>query len=143
MTKKTLKSVPMFRQNDWCFCEFKLQQIKEMTGDKVTQVSDGYFSHSGSDLTDRCYPLEMRYKLISEEVSHWSRKIHDLNNNSLNHPDINRALIEKWCDMCDNVDDNEKLQQQYNSLADFCRAIISKVQDARSVFVDDVRIFGR
>jgi hypothetical protein len=131
-----------FRQGDWCFCEFNLQQIKEMKGDCITSVSDGYFSHGGSDLSDRCYPLEMKYKLISNEVNCWSRKIHELNDN-LNYPDINRALIERWCDMCDNADDHEKLQKLYNNLADFGNAIINKVRDTRSEYVDGVRIFGR
>ena len=143
MKKKNEKTVPMFKQYDWCYCEFNLQQIKEMKGNCITSVSDGYFSHSSSDMSDRCYPLEMKYKLISDEVACWKRKIHELDNNSLNYPDINRALIERWCDMCDNADDHDKLQDLYTKLAGFGNAIINKVHDTRSEYVDGVRIFGR
>jgi hypothetical protein len=133
----------MFKQYDWCFCEFKLQQIKEMKDNCVTEVSDGNFSHSSSDLSDRCYPLEMKYKQISDEVAYWSKKLHELNHNSLNYPDIHRALVERWCEMCDNADDLDKLPNLYNKLADFCNAIIRKVQDIRSEYLDGVRIFGK
>ena len=143
MRNKTEKTVPMFKQYDWCFCEFKLQQIKEMRDNCITSVSDGNFCHGSSDLSDRCYPLEMKYKVISDEAAYWSKKLHDLNHNSLNYPDINRALIEKWCDMCDNADDHDKLQDLYTKLAGFGNAIINKVRDTRSEYIDGVRIFGR
>ena len=142
MTKKTEKTVPVFRQFDWCFCEFKLQQIKEMKGNCITSVSDGNFSHGSSDLSDRCYPLEMKYKVISDEVAYWSKKLHDLDHNSLNYPDIHRALVDRWCEMCDNADD-DKLQDLYTKLANFGNTIINKVRDTRSEYVDGVRIFGR
>jgi hypothetical protein len=109
----------------------------------ITEVSDGNFSHGSSDLSDRCYPLEMKYKLISDNVEYWSKKLHALDNNSLNFPDIHRALVEKWCDMCDNADDYDKLKILYNKLADFAKAIINKVDNTRSEYVDGVRIFGR
>jgi len=143
MTKKTEKTVLIFRQGDWCFCEFKLQQIKEMEKNCITSVTDGNFSHGSSDLSDRCYPLEMKYKQISENVDYWKKKIQELNNNSLNYPDIHRAFIEKWCEMCDNADDHDKLRILYDKLAEFSRTIISKVQDSRTEIVDGVRIFGR
>jgi hypothetical protein len=143
MTKKTEKTVPVFKQYDWCFCEFKLQQIKKMEKNCITEVSDGNFCHGSSDLSDRCYPLEMKYKLISDEVNHWSRKLHELDNNSLNYPDIHRALVERWCEMCDNADDHDKLQDLYNKLANFGNTIINKVRGSRNEYVDGVRIFGR
>ncbi len=143
MIKKTEKTVPMFKQGDWCFCEFKLQLIKEMRENCITSVSDGYFSHGSSDLSDRCYPLEMKYKLISEEVNHWSKKLHALDNSSLNYPDIHQSLVQRWCEMCDNADDHDKLQDLYNKLTSFGNAIVNKVHDTRSEFVDGVRIFGR
>jgi hypothetical protein len=142
MTKKNEKTVPMFKQGDWCFCEFKLQQIKQMEGNCITSVSDGNFSHSSSDLSDRCYPLEMKYKLISDNVTYWYKKLFDLRNNSLNYPDINRKLISSWCDMCDNPDNHEKLSVQYVKLADFCKAIISRIDTSRNEYVDGVKIFN-
>lgn len=143
MTKKTEKTVPIFKQEDWCFCEFNLQQIKEMKGNCITEVTDGNFCHSSSDLSDRCYPLEMKYKLISENVAYWSRKLHALNNNSLNYSDIHWKLISSWCDMCDNADDHEKLKELYDKLADFCNAIIDRVENVSNEYIDGVRIFGR
>ena len=143
MTKKTEKTVPMFKQNDWCFCEFKLQQIREMKENCITEVSAGNFSHGSSDLSDRCYPLEMKYKLISDNVAYWSNKLFELRNNSLNYPDINRALIQRWCDMCDVADDHDKLRNLYEKLNNFANSIINKVESSRNEYVDEVRIFGR
>jgi hypothetical protein len=57
-----------FKKGDWCFCEFKLQQIMEMNGTKITEVSDGYVRHSGSDLSNRCFPLDSNIKTISDNV---------------------------------------------------------------------------
>jgi hypothetical protein len=133
--------LPKFNRGDWVFCEFKLQQVKETREDCITSVTDGIMEHGSSDLSDRCFPLNMRIKLISGEVAYWDRKLHDLQCNSLNHPDLNRALIERWVEMCENTDDDKKLQKQYENLAKFCRAIIERVEDSRSNVIDGVKIF--
>jgi len=132
-----------FKEGDWCFCEFKLQQIKKMQDDKVREVSDGYFSLTSSDLSDRSYPIETKYKLISDEVRHWCDEFHELDNYGLNYPDIHRKLIEMWCEMCENADNHDKLQKLYDKLAKFGNAIVKKVKDLSFERIDGVRLFRR
>jgi hypothetical protein len=134
---------PKFKQGDWCFCEFKLQQVKKTEEDRITEVSDGFISHSSSDLSDRCYPFEMKYKLISDEVAYWNRTFRELHNNALNYSDLNRKLIEMWCEMCDNADNEETLKTLYRKLSEFGNAIVSKVRDLSYEEIDGVRLFRR
>lgn len=67
-----------FKQGEWCFCEFALQQVMETEENRITGVSDGMFRLSGHDLSDRCYPLEMKVKQISDIVAFWSKEFHAL-----------------------------------------------------------------
>ena len=132
-----------FKEGDWCFCEFKLQQIRKMENDKITEVSDGYLCLSSSDLSDRSYPIETKYKLISDEVQHWNDEIHELDNCGLNYPDIHRKLVEIWSEMCENADNQDKLQKLYDNLAKFGNAIVRKVKDLGFERIDGVRLFRK
>jgi hypothetical protein len=66
-----------------------------------------------------------------------------LNYASLNHPDLNRALIERWVAICENVNDDKKVAELYKNLDNFCTAILEKVRNLRFEEVDGVRIFVR
>ncbi len=132
---------PKFKKGDWCFCEFKLQQVIETNEDRITSVSDGYFNHGSSDLSDRCYPMEMRVKIISDDVNYWHNQFHQLKHNSLNHPDLNWKLIEMWIEMCENRNDKEKLSELYEKLNAFGQSVVNKVQEIKSETTEGVRIF--
>jgi len=132
---------PKFKKGDWCFCEFTLKQVTETREDCITSVSDGYFSHGSSDLSDRCYPMEMRVKLISNEFEYWSKKFHALNNNALNHPDLNRELIDRWCKACDDRNDEAKLKKHYEKLSEFGNAVVRRVEDLNTDVIEGVRLF--
>jgi hypothetical protein len=132
---------PKFKVGEWCFCEFTLKQVMETEDDRITSVSDGYIRHGSTDLSDRCYPLEMNVKRISGEFEWWSKKFHELKNNSLNHPDLNRELIDRWCKACDDRDDNEKIKKHYSSLAKFGEAIISRVNELQNDVIEGVKLF--
>ncbi len=132
-----------FKVGELCFCEFKLQEIQEMENGKVTQVCDGTFVHYGSDLSDRCFPVDIKIKVISDIASYWSDRIHALNNWSLNHPDIHRYIISKWVDMCNNYQDKAIVDKLGSELSDFCKKIIESVEDSKSLEVDGVKLFNR
>jgi len=132
-----------FKVNDWCFCEFKLQQILSMKDGKVTEVSDGAFRMSGNDLTDRCYPVDMKIKQCSDTVAYWSHKLHELKHNSLNHPDLNRELISRWVEICENINDGQATKILYEKLDSFGRAVVSRVQDLKYEEIEGVRLFTR
>jgi hypothetical protein len=132
---------PKFKKDEWCFCEFKLQRIIKTDEDRITSVGDGFFETGSCDISDRCYPMEVEVKRISDEVAYWSKTFHELKNNGLNHPDLNRKLIEMWCEMCDNRNDETKLKELYENLSKFGNAIVRKVRDLNFEEIDGVRLF--
>lgn len=134
---------PRFKKGDWCFCEFVLQQIKETEEDRITSVTDGAFNLSSDDLSDVCYPMDLSVKRISDGVDYWSKKFHATNHNGLNYPDLNRALIIKWCEMCNARFDEKKLTELWEKLNKFGQEIIDKVENLQYDKVDGVRVFGR
>lgn len=132
-----------FKVGDFIFCEFVLQQIKEMNGEDITCVTDGHFQMTGNSLNDRCYPLDLRIKVISDSVKSWSKRFHDLKNNSLNYPDINRELIRIWVEMCEIKDNDTRLKELFNSLDSFGRKIEERVRDLKYEEIDGVPLFRR
>lgn len=130
-----------FKKNDFVFCEFKLQQIVAMEGSNITEVSDGLFSHSGNNLNDRCYELSLKNKTVSEFFERIHSQLHELKNNALNHPDMNRYLINKWCDCCF-TKDVKVINNIIESTEKWFEAVKNYVEiECRSKEIDGVRIF--
>ncbi len=134
---KTLK----FKKGEWCFCEFKLQQITETEENRITGVNDGICSLGSNDLSDRCYPLEMKVKQISDTVAYWSAGFHALRNNSLNHPDLNRELVCRWVQLCDNRKDENCSKELYEKLSQFGNSVTQKVKDLGYEEVEGINLF--
>ena len=132
-----------FKQGEWCFCEFKLQLVMETEENRITGVSDGMFRLGSSDLSDRCYPLELDVKRISDTIAHWSTKFHELKNNALNHPDLNRELIRRWVELCDHRKDENRLNELYENLSNFSNSVLRKVQDLNYEEVEGVSLFRK
>lgn len=132
-----------FKKGEWCFCEFKLQQVMETEDNKITSVSDGMLRLGSSDLSDRCYPLEMEVKQISDTVNYWSEEFHKIKINGLNHPDLNRELIQRWVDLCDNKGNADKMKELYESLSKFGNAVKQKCNDLGFETVEGVALLRR
>lgn len=130
---------PKFKKGDWVFCEFVLQQIKDTNEDRVTSVTDGFFELSGRDLSDRCFPLTVKNKRVSNEVEGWSKRFHALKGPGLNYPDLNRELIRRWVEMCEA--DEKDLQKLYDSIGEFGRKIERRVQELKYEEIEGVNIF--
>lgn len=130
-----------FTGGDWCFCEFKLQQIQKMDGERITSVSDGYISLSGNDLSDKCFPLDMNFKTISDEFFYWHRKFHDLQNTALNYPDLHRELVSRWIEVCNRKDEEDFINESFSKLSNFYNEVINKVSELQNISVDGVSIF--
>lgn len=131
---------PKFKVGDWCFCEYELRQVKRTEEDCIREVSDGYLSLSSQDLSDRCYPLEMDVKIISDEINSWNNEFHSLKNNALNHPDLNRKLVDMWCQLCNNRKDENKLKELYEELSKFGNAVMRKIRDMSFEEVEGIRL---
>jgi len=143
LTTKDISMNKTFKVGDWVFCEFVLQQIKEMNGDKVTGVEDGNFSMSYSDLNDRCFHLSLPIKRISDAVNYWSKKLHEIKNNSVNHPDLNRELIRRWAVMCQNSEDENAAKAGLESLRKFCENVVSMFDGLADMRVDGIPLIRR
>lgn len=128
------------KESDWCFCEFKLSQIKRVETNGIVEVSDGHFTMSGQ-LADRCFPLDMRVKTISDSVKYWSDEIHNLKNNALNYPDIHQELIKYWVEMCESRNDDNRLKFLYDKLDKFGTALKQRIHDLQYEEVEGVRLF--
>lgn len=129
-----------FKENDWCYYNYKLSQILKIEDGNITGVTDGYFT-SGGNNTDNCYPLTIDIKLISEEVNTIYNMIHNLNFKSLNFPEIHYKLVQMWKYMCDNYNDNELIGKMYIELKDFYNKINDSVKSLREYKVLDINIY--
>jgi hypothetical protein len=55
-----------FNNGDECYCDFELNKIKSIEGDRVTSVSDGFINMSSHDLD--CFPVTLKNKEISDQL---------------------------------------------------------------------------
>lgn len=130
-----------FKEGDWCFCEYKLQKIMEIKDGRITQVNDSTLTMSGNNLSDRCYPLDLKIKMCSDLVEYWSRKFHELNRKNINYPDLNRELVRRWVEMCDNVNDANVFSNLHISLIRFGNDVIENINEAMNKKVDGIPLF--
>ena len=130
-----------YKVGDWCFCEFKLQQIKGMDGDRITCVTDGFFSHSGHDLSDRCFPLEMKVKTSSEEIETWYKSIRDAAGNfNINYPEIHNKFIELWVHLCENTEHDILYAKYWEELQNFGIELTQKLRDLKYEEVQGIKL---
>lgn len=130
-----------YKINDWLFCEFKLQQILEIRDGQIVTVSDGWFQHSSSSLNNRCFALDKKVKIISDNFESWRSRLHKEGHRSLNYPDIICALIEKWCEACE-LEDNAAIQNKINELDDWGKGILSKCEELKLKIYNGIKLFN-
>jgi len=117
---------------DMCFFEFDLSQVKEMRGNNVTKVSNGYMNTStGGSFNDRCFPVTLEIKLISDRYSSYSTKLHKQGLAGLNFPDIHRWLVAHWAETCSKPNNREWIGKRYRELQGFAQEILEKCQGTR------------
>lgn len=127
-----------WKVGDWCFCEFKLQQIIEAEEGRVTSVSDGFFNHGSHSLNDRCFPLSLFNKRASDEAENWSALIHKMGT-GLNYPDIHRKLVALWYDICEGGE--ERAEETFKALSDFGMGVQKAVDASKRTVIADVRLY--
>lgn len=121
---------------DWCFCEAELSQISEMEGDRITGISNGIIHHGSNSLNDRCFPLSLETKNISDEVEYWQRKIREASKRiALNWPQISEWFITHWCTAVLAKGDARKVAMK--DIATFAEQVIEKCEEG-----NDIRVGG-
>jgi hypothetical protein len=131
-----------WKVGDWCLFEHEVQQIKEMEGERVTSVSDGSFSLSGRDLTDRCWPMSLAGKRAADYFEHESSALHR-EGGVVNWPDLARAICERFDAAMAVIDDEKRLDAVYKSAAEFFKEIRERVREQQQTVVGGVRLFVR
>lgn len=125
----TVEIAAQFSVGEWVFCEFELSLIRRMDDEgRVREITDGSFSHSGFDLTDRCRKLTYEMKQIADAFAYESQRIHREGSRGLNYPDIHRWLVNHWTVTCDHLADTEALKADYKALSDFVNTVLAQQQ---------------
>ncbi len=127
-----------FKVGDWCFCEWELKQITKIENNKILETSDGSFSHGGN-LTDRCFPLDMKIKQISDSFEYYYKPIRDIKLN-INHPDIHWKFVDMWIEMCEHKDDKNFLEIGYKNIENFQKDILEKIEQIKNMQLRDIYI---
>lgn len=130
-----------FKEGDWVLCDFKLQQITKTRGDCITNLSDGIFKMSGGDLSKHCFPLTLSINKVSIIASYWSREFTSSRIKGLNHPDLHRALVSRWVDVCENIDNEELVKAKLEKLSEFGKSVMEKINNIKSGIeeIDDIK----
>jgi len=133
-----------WKVGDWCFCEFKLQIIKEVSEDgRVNSVSDGMFYMGGYDLNDRCFPLTFEGKQISDAFAYsYDNLRKELRNGRYNFPDFNRHAVEEWIKAMEAGDVQEGLRL-HTEFELWCQRVIVAAIQTNDLAVDGIRLMRR
>lgn len=120
-----------FKVGEWGFFEFELSYIKEMDGRKIREISTGTINTSGMDLSDRFFPLNVRFKNISESYKDFESNIRKYDFNGMNWPDIHRWLVNHWTDTCNGKDEREYYQKRYAEVGGFVRGFRENFEEMK------------
>ena len=129
-----------FNVGDWVYHDYELCQVVRIDGERVKEVTTGFFITSGYELM--CFPLTIKIKLISDNWMYCERKIRDAEGGRrLNWPGIHRALVQSWKKAVDVSDDGQLLQAEFNACDQFVRDVIEGINSAKKISVGGVAIF--
>lgn len=145
-TRKAAKSAPTveivkrpkFQKGDWVFCYFSLHIIKETKEDRITSVSDGFIEMGSRDLSDLCFPLEMKVKQISDNFQAARERLHREGLRSLNFPDIMRWMEQKWASACRLRANDKDVDEILGDLDNFVRKILGKCQEVKIETIEGI-----
>jgi len=98
---------------DKVFCDAKLQEIREIKDNRIVEVSDGYFCHSGYDLTPDIFPDTPRTREISKRFDDLREEFHRIGNNLLNYPDVIGHLFGIWRQECSSPEGEESQLEEF------------------------------
>ena len=131
-----------YKVGDWVFCEFKLQQIREIN-ESFVSVTDGMFEMSMSKyhFDSNSFPLEMRIKRISDAFLAHAERVHkEVIHNGVNYRAIYDRMIEKWVIACQYEDENQS-RRVTGEMVQFCDEVIKKVQEVRGMDFYGFKLF--
>ena len=127
---------------DWIIFEYGIVQIKEVENGRVTDVSDGSFSTSGRDLSDRCYPLTLSNKNAADYVESYSARVHREGGPGLNYPDLHGKAVQLAHGIMSLPEsDIEGRKKAYEAVSNFYRTLFDTLRDSKRLSVEGVSLF--
>jgi len=109
------------QEKDWVFFDFELYQIDKMKDGRVVRLTNGLGTTGAHDLSDRCFPLAMDIKVISDEFALWQKVLRQTRHPNM--AEIHCLLAQQWAECCRNKDDPEFIRKQYRNLEAFTKQI--------------------
>jgi hypothetical protein len=125
---------------DMVICEFEICEIRGISGERVTEVSDGIFSHNSYDLSDRIFPLTLANKVCSEPFSRYKDKLLKEGLNCFNYPDFCDFFVQKWVLALQNPNESCKY---INEMIGFVDAVLEEMQKMKKIQVQGVYLIHR
>lgn len=138
-TKNKIES-HKFKLNDWIFSEFKLKQVKEMDGNKVTSVTDGYCISGYNNFNDQIFHMDIKIKNISDTYGDCYDRFSKLEFNSLNYPEIHSYFVDHWIKTCEGKDNDDFVKKQLDDIYDFTNRVCNAVDDILYMEVEGIRV---
>jgi hypothetical protein len=134
-----------WKVGDKAFHEHKEVTIREIEDGRVTEVSDGYFSHGYWNFNDELFPVTEGGRKIVDFFHEQYDILHKLPGNRLfNWPDLARAIDQKFNDTMRGYhagDAAEVIRHLYNA-GIFFRQVHVWAARATGVTVDGIRLFN-
>lgn len=121
-------------EGDWVVFDLRVGQIKKIHDGKYQEFSDGHIGTSGR-IADRCRPLTLRNKAITETVEYYYKSLKEIDGETgFNYPDISNYFSQIALDAIDGEDHKEMFSR--------AQAFVRAARDYERI-IDGVRLFRR
>lgn len=144
-----MQPVSNWKKGDKALFEHKQVTITDVEDGHVWSVSDGMFSTSGNNLTNRLFPLSDKGLEIAKTYEDWYNSLYKLAETmNLNWPDISGHtddMFEESMRMLigNGGETSEGLSGSLLKAAEFFAATIAKINFVKNLTVDGIQIFIR
>ena len=125
-----------WKAGDKCLYDFNEGEILKVEDGNVYCVHHSCFEVSGN-LTDRCFPVTEKGRVISNLFAEKYGRLHDLLPGQANFPDFNRHAVSKWCQAMENHREADAICQEFTK---WCDQVIDVFDKMKMVYIDGVKL---
>lgn len=126
-----------FKDGSMCYSKFSLCTIERIVGGQL--IVTGKTSVWGAKINE-CFPDEPRVAEISKKFQQWDAMFRTSKFASLNVNGLRIILERLWIEMCNEREDEKRVEELTNQLNSFGNSILDQVQDDTREF-RGVKIF--
>jgi hypothetical protein len=129
------------KDGDWLYYEFELSQVDDNGVTNGAVYTGCSIDRHRSELDFAVQPLDMRIKRISESFRTSYDKLHQLNCNSLNYPELHALWVRMWVEFCNGVQPRDQAGVWPFAAYKEVEAAVKSIRSGPAI--GGVRIFGR